>query len=108
MTEPTDELQEGPVAPNFMYNDSVLLDSGAHNHSSLNAAPSDPAALYDNLTHLPNTFKKDDYGVPLLQMEASSGYTVTLRVLLPLWLLTKVRLLPRSVKLLLTLVPWHN
>ena len=77
VTEPTYELQEEPVAPTYMYNDSVLLDSGAHNHISLDAAPSDPAALFDNLTHLPNTFKKDDYGVPLLQMEASSGYTVS-------------------------------
>jgi len=57
-----------------MYDNNMLLDSGAHHYLSLDAAPSDPA-LYDNhLKHLPNDIQ-DYCGVPLLQMQALYGYT---------------------------------
>jgi len=117
VTEPTNELQEEPVAPTFMYDDSALLDSGTHNHISLDAAPSDPAALYfitlrtcPTLSRRTTTaFLCSEWRLRPATPSAASFFTKNiLQVSLPLWVLTKVRLLPRPVKLLLTLVPWHN
>jgi len=116
VTEPTDELQEGP-SPLLSCRMTVSCWTLAHTIISLSMQHClIPLHRRITLRTCPTLSRKTTTAFlcserrlcPATPSAASFSTKNILQVSLPLWLLTKVRLLPRPVKLLLTLVPWHN